>query len=64
MLVQQLINGLVRGCVYAMGATLIYGILRILNIANAAAYVIGAYLGWYVFSYTHHLFWRSFRPWR
>ena len=52
MLFQQIINGLVIGCVYAltaMGATLIYGILRILDIANAAAYVIGAYLGWYIY---------------
>ena len=52
MFFQQIINGLVIGCVYAltaMGATLIYGILRILDIANAAAYVIGAYLGYYIY---------------
>lgn len=59
MLLQQLLNGLVIGCVYAltaMGATLIYGILRILDIANAAAYVIGAYLGWYIFALTGNIF--------
>lgn len=59
MLVQQIITGLVIGCVYAltaMGATLIYGILRILDIANAGAYVIGAYLGWFIFSNTHNIF--------
>lgn len=58
MLLQQILNGLVIGCVYAltaMGATLIYGILRILDIANAAAYVIGAYLGWYVFTLTNNI---------
>ncbi len=58
MLLQQLLNGLVIGCVYAltaMGATLIYGILRILDIANAAAYVIGAYIGWYIFDLTHNI---------
>jgi len=33
----------------AMGATLIYGILGILDIANAGAYLIGAYLGWYIY---------------
>lgn len=52
MLLQQILNGLVIGSVYAltaMGATLIYGILRILDIANAAAYLVGAYLGWYVY---------------
>ncbi|MCF0132715.1 MAG: branched-chain amino acid ABC transporter permease [Blautia sp.] len=33
----------------AMGATLIYGILGILDIANAGAYLIGAYIGFYVY---------------
>ena len=58
MLLQQILNGLVIGCVYAltaMGATLIYGILRILDIANAAAYVVGAYLGWYIFTTTNNI---------
>lgn len=55
MLLQQVINGLVIGSVYAliaMGATLIYGILRILDIANAGAYAIGAYLGMYLYQLT------------
>jgi len=39
----------------AMGATLIYGILGILDIANAGAYLIGAYLGWYIFTGTGNL---------
>jgi len=55
---QQLLNGIIIGSVYAltaMGATLIYGILRILDIGNAAAYVIGAYLGWYIYSITNSL---------
>ena len=58
MLSQQLVNGIMIGSVYAltaMGATLIYGILHILDIANAAAYAVGAYLGWYIFSMTHNL---------
>lgn len=52
MLLQQLINGVMIGCVYAltsMGGTLIYGILRILDIANAGAYVVGAYAGWLLY---------------
>ena len=58
MLLQQILNGLVIGCVYAltaMGATLIYGILRILDIANAAAYVVGAYIGWFIFTSTNNI---------
>lgn len=58
MFVQQLVNGIMIGSVYAltaMGATLIYGILRILDIANAGAYAAGAYLGWYIYSVTNNL---------
>lgn len=52
MFLQQLMNALAIGAVYAltaMGATLIYGILGILDIANAGAYLIGAYIGWLVY---------------
>lgn len=52
MFLQQVFNALAIGSVYAltaMGATLIYGILGILDIANAGAYLIGAYLGWYIY---------------
>ena len=58
MFVQQLINALMIGSLYAltaMGATLIYGILGILDIANAGAYLIGAYLGYYVFTATGNI---------
>ncbi len=58
MFLQQIVNGVMIGSVYAltaMGATLIYGILRILDIANAAAYAIGAYLGWYIYSLTGNI---------
>jgi branched-chain amino acid transport system permease protein len=40
-------NGLVYGCMYAMmavGLTLVYGLLRILHIAHAAVYALGAYV--------------------
>lgn len=58
MLLQQIVNGIVIGSVYAltaMGATLVYGILRILDIANAGAYVVGAYIGWYTYLNTNNL---------
>jgi len=58
MLAQQVLNGVMIGSVYAltaMGATLIYGILHILDIANAAAYVIGAYIGWLIYYQTGSL---------
>ena len=58
MLFQQIINGIMIGSVYAltaMGATLIYGILRILDIANAGAYAVGAYAGWYMYSISENI---------
>ena len=40
--------GIVWGCTYAMmalGLTLVYGLLRILHIAHAAVFTLGAYIG-------------------
>ncbi|MGP0089235.1 MAG: branched-chain amino acid ABC transporter permease [Xanthobacteraceae bacterium] len=41
------VTGLIFGCMYAMmavGLTLVYGLLRILHIAHAAVFALGAYL--------------------
>ncbi len=46
MLLQQLINGLVSGCVYALvalGYTMIFGILGIVNFAQGEIYMFGAF---------------------
>jgi len=48
MLLQQLINGLTLGAVYALialGYTMVYGILELINFAHGEIYMIGAYLG-------------------
>ncbi len=45
---QQLINGLTLGGVYAIiaiGYTMVYGILELINFAHGEVYMIGAYLG-------------------
>jgi branched-chain amino acid transport system permease protein len=45
---QQLINGLVLGAVYALialGYTMVYGILQLINFAHGEVYMLGAYLG-------------------
>ena len=58
MFLQQVINSLMIGSLYALtarGATLIYGILGILDIANAGAYLLGAYVGYYVYTATGSL---------
>jgi branched-chain amino acid transport system permease protein len=48
MFVQQLINGLALGAVYALialGYTMVYGILHLINFAHGEVYMLGAYLG-------------------
>ena len=48
MFLQQLINGLTLGSVYALialGYTMVYGILELINFAHGEIYMIGAYLG-------------------
>ncbi|MBM3327370.1 MAG: branched-chain amino acid ABC transporter permease [Calditrichaeota bacterium] len=48
MFLQQLINGLTLGCVYALialGYTMVYGILQLINFAHGEIYMLGAYLG-------------------
>lgn len=45
---QQLVNGLTLGCVYgliALGYTMVYGILELINFAHGEIYMIGAYIG-------------------
>ncbi len=48
MFTQQLINGLTLGAVYALialGYTMVYGILELINFAHGEIYMIGAYVG-------------------
>ncbi|MDB5798856.1 MAG: branched-chain amino acid transporter permease [Paucimonas sp.] len=50
---QFLTNGLVTGVFYALsalGLTLIFGLMRVVNFAHGEFYMIGGLLGWYVTS--------------
>jgi branched-chain amino acid transport system permease protein len=47
-LVQQLVNGLTLGSLYALialGYTMVYGILKLLNFAHGEVYMMGAFIG-------------------
>ncbi|NLJ74464.1 MAG: branched-chain amino acid ABC transporter permease, partial [Firmicutes bacterium] len=47
---QQLINGLALGSVYALialGYTMVYGIIKLINFAHGEIYMLGAYFGFY-----------------
>jgi branched-chain amino acid transport system permease protein len=54
---QQLVNGLTLGGVYALiaiGYTMVYGILGMLNFAHGEIYMIGGFTGWWVLHLLTH----------
>ncbi|UNT95393.1 branched-chain amino acid ABC transporter permease [Allobaculum mucilyticum] len=51
---QQLINGLSLGSIYALvalGYTMVYGIIKLINFAHGDVYMIGAYTAFFVTTY-------------
>lgn len=53
---QQLINGLSLGAIYALialGYTMVYGILQLINFAHGEIYMIGAFLAYYLINVFH-----------
>src|SRR5699024_6374597 len=51
--IQQIINGLSLGSVYALvalGYTMAYGIIKLLNFAHGDVYMVGAFAGYYISS--------------
>lgn len=52
-ILQQLINGIQLGSVYALialGYTMVYGILRMINFAHGDVFMLGAFFGYYLIS--------------
>src|SRR5260221_3319876 len=50
-LLQQLINGISLGAIYALialGYTMVYGVLKLINFAHGDVYMVGAFMGYYV----------------
>ena len=48
-LVQIVVNGLTLGSVYALvalGFSMVYGILKLLNFAHGDVLMVGAFIGW------------------
>src|SRR5258705_7263604 len=48
---QELVNGLTTGALYALvalGFSMVYGVLKLLNFAHGDLYMIGAYVGFFV----------------
>ena len=48
---QQLLNGLSLGAIYALialGYTMVYGVLRFINFAHSDVFMVGAFIGYYL----------------
>ena len=59
-MMQQLINGLSLGSIYALlalGYTMVYGVIKLINFAHGDIYMLGAFWGYYVLRYWHVNFW-------
>jgi len=53
---QQLINGISLGSIYALvalGYTMVYGVLRLINFAHGDIYMLGAFAGYYASRFLH-----------
>lgn len=54
-LLQQIVNGISLGSIYALialGYTMVYGIIKLINFAHGDVYMVGAYVGFAVTTYT------------
>lgn len=50
-MIQQLVNGLILGSVYALlalGYTMVYGIIKLINFAHGDIYMMGAFMGYFL----------------
>lgn len=55
-ILQQLVNGLSLGSIYALialGYTMVYGIIKLINFAHGDIMMVGAYTGWFAITFLH-----------
>lgn len=58
-LMQQVLIGLILGSIYALialGYTLVYGVIKLINFAHGDIYMLGAFLGYYFLRLTIRIF--------
>lgn len=61
-LLQQIVNGIALGSIYALialGYTMVYGIIRLINFAHGEIYMIGAFVGYFALTAFGLPFWVS-----
>ena len=65
--VQQLANGVAKGSYYALialGYTMVYGIIQLINFAHGEVFMLGAFIGLWTFNFGRRAFgWRPGRRW-
>ncbi|MGG3469217.1 branched-chain amino acid ABC transporter permease [Neobacillus pocheonensis] len=55
-IIQQLVNGISLGSIYALialGYTMVYGIVKLINFAHGDVFMVGAFIGFYCISIFH-----------
>ena len=55
-LLQQMVNGVSLGSIYALialGYTMVYGIIKLINFAHGDVYMVGAYIGFAATTFTN-----------
>ncbi|WJQ10158.1 branched-chain amino acid ABC transporter permease [Geobacillus stearothermophilus] len=55
-LIQQLVNGISLGSIYALialGYTMVYGIVRLINFAHGDVFMVGSFVGFYAVTMLH-----------
>lgn len=60
---QQVINGLSLGSIYALialGYTMVYGIIQLINFAHGDILMVGAYIGFFAVVYLKLNIWWAF----
>src|SRR5208282_4189124 len=64
--IEQLVNGLTLGSIYALialGYTMVYGVLRMINFAHSEIFMLGALSGLLALLLPFHLPWFILLPW-
>ena len=64
--VQQLINGLTLGGIYALialGYTMVYGIIQLINFAHGEFFAVGGYIGVILLSFLASMGYLETHPW-
>ncbi|WP_270789819.1 branched-chain amino acid ABC transporter permease [Enterococcus diestrammenae] len=57
-ILQQLVNGLFLGSIYALlalGYTMVYGIIKLINFAHGEVYMIGSFIGYFILNYNENI---------